>query len=76
MKSKEEAIGIARKYLIDNPLPSPIYIWILPEPVRTDSGWYFEYTYKCLEDIPPEHWDGFGGARGFIVSDNGTVRNI
>ncbi len=76
MISRDKATEVAKQHLSDNPLPSSRYRWILAEPVQTDEGWIFEYSFECVEDIPPEEWECFGGAPGFIVYGDGLVRDL
>jgi len=76
MVGKTEATEIARQYLVANPLPSTKYKWTVPDPVRTSNGWVFEYAYECLDDTPPDKWECFGGAPGFLVKEDGSVRDL
>ncbi|MCF7785672.1 MAG: hypothetical protein K9N47_06095 [Prosthecobacter sp.] len=76
MTSREEAIQAAKAHLSINPLPLSTYEWIESEPVETERGWIFEYTFKCVDDLPPEQWESFGGPPGFLVDRNLIVRNL
>ena len=68
MITAEHAATIAQRHLDANPLEDPEYARVLPELRETPEGWYFDYTVKCLLDIPEEDWTTFLGAPGFLVS--------
>ena len=76
MISREDAIEIADHHLRDNPLPSSRHVWILKDPVETGEGWVFEYAFESTEDMPPHQWEGFGGAPGFLVDNDGLIRDL
>lgn len=77
MITAEHATTIARHHLDANPLDDPEYARVLPEPRETPEGWYFDYTVKCLLDIPEEDWTPFLGAPGFLVSKaSGEIRDV
>jgi hypothetical protein len=72
MLTHEEALPLARRYLEEEALPPPRgYRWVLPKGRRVKDGWYFNFTYEKIG--PPKPSDGFGGAPGFLVGDDGVV---
>ena len=74
--SIDGAIALAQRHLDAKPLPSPEYVWVVPEPTRAVKGWVFEYEYKNKGGLPPEEWECFGGAPAFIVFDDSTIRDL
>ena len=67
MTDKDKAILAAQRYLEENPLPHEDYAWTTPDPVETPDGWYFDFTIRCLLDLPEDAWEQFGGAPGFLA---------
>lgn len=72
-----QAKRIAQSHLADNPMNHPYYRWTVADPVEWEDGWYFDYSYECTKDIPPEELDGVGGAPGFFVrKTDGSVVDV
>lgn len=71
-----QAKTIAKDYLTSHPIGHPDYVWIVGEPRETALGWYFDFRYECLLDLPPENREMFGGAPGFIVRPDRTVQVV
>jgi hypothetical protein len=72
-----KAEELAKRYLAQNPLEHPDYVWVLPEGRACKTGWYFQFTFKCLKDFPENEWEGIAGAVGFVVSmETGQIRSI
>ena len=72
----EEAIALAKQHLVDNPLPHSDYRWRLTDGREVGDGWYFDYAFEPMRPIPEHELGYFGGAPGFIVRYDGTVRNV
>lgn len=73
----EKAKQLAKRYLEQNPLQHPDYVWTLPEGRECKTGWYFDFTFKCLKNIPENEWEGVAAAFGFVVNQsNGQIRCI
>ncbi|MBF0274728.1 MAG: hypothetical protein HQK84_05805 [Nitrospinae bacterium] len=66
----------ASAYLARHPIGHEDYEWVTVEPRRVEGGWYFDFEYRCLQNVPKEQWEVLGGAPGFIVSEKGTVREV
>ncbi len=67
----EQAKNRAEEYLASIPSPGPEYRWKLGPGDEVESGWYFDYTFEHVGDLPESEWDGIGGAPGFVVPRNG-----
>ena len=78
MKNQEEIKKIARQHLIENPFPHSDYEWTLNgNLIELGNEYYFEYSFRHKNDLPPDKWEMFGGAPGFCVNKiSGKVRDI
>ena len=72
--TKDEATAIARKYLGRHPFPDREFRWVLVEAVSIGSGWYFDYQFERTEGSGELPY--YAGARGFLVAQDGNVRDI
>jgi len=72
----EEANAIATRHLVQNPLPHAAYRWRLTVGREFGDGWYFDYAFELVRSIPEHELEQFGGAPGFVVLLDGTVRNV
>jgi hypothetical protein len=70
----EHILDAARRHLNTVP-PVPGTRWVIRTPRRVSGGWFFVYR---IERHPPsrEPPPQFGYFPGYLVSDDGTVRNI
>ena len=72
--TKDEATAVARNHLRRHPFPEPEFRWVLVEAVEIGSDWYFDYAFERTEgsgELPR-----YAGARGFLVAQDGNVREI
>jgi hypothetical protein len=72
MISYEDALVSARKHIEALP-PDEDCVWVLREGTRVASGWYFDYAFEAL---PGKELPIVGGAPGFLVMDDGSVRVV
>lgn len=74
--NKDEAIKIAQGHIdkmnVNNPYKDTM-VWILKEPIKTELGFYFNYTFDLTD---PNNPIGFGGAPGFVVNNDGKVIDL
>ena len=68
----DQACDLAKKHLSEEPFPHKDYRWKLSNGKQVSDGWYFDYSFESVNDLPPDQWEGFGGAPGFIVSEQGV----
>ena len=71
----ESVLAIARQHVADRP-PIEGFVWALGQGQRVPSGWYFDYLFDRLPSNPPGPGSGVGGAPGFVVSDDGSIRVV
>jgi hypothetical protein len=71
-----EANAIAKQHLAENRLPHTDYRWRLTVGREFGDGWYFDYAFEPVRPIPEHEREQFGGAPGFIVLRDGTVRDV
>ena len=74
--TKERALQIAQSHIAEASLGHPDYRLVFDISGQVGDEWLFAYRIECLKDIPPEEWERFAGAGGFIVSPSGQVRDI
>ena len=58
----------AQAHIDANPLWHSEYRYVLREPVELPEAWFFWYSYEHVGDLPPDRWEQFLGAAGFLVS--------
>jgi hypothetical protein len=75
MLTHDEALVHARQHLYCT-TPPVEWVWVLNPGRRVSAGWFFHYCLQPLRFIRDHEGPQFGGAPGFLVSDDGTVRNI
>jgi hypothetical protein len=71
----EAVLAIAKKH-VDGLRPVDGFVWCLARGRRVAAGWYFDYEVERLPTNPPSPGSGFGGAAGFLIADNGSVRVV
>ena len=74
MLTHEEALPLARRYLADCGPPPAGYRRVLPKGRRVKDGWFFDFASVKIGPAAPG--DGFGGAPGVLVGDDGVVTVI
>jgi hypothetical protein len=74
--TKERALQIAVNHIAGASLEHPDYRLVFDLSGQVGDAWLFAYRIECLKDIPPEEWERFAGAGGFIVSSSGQVRDL
>ena len=57
----------AQAHLDAHPLWHPEYRYVLREGHELPHGWYFPYAYEHVGGLPPDQWEQFLGAAGFVV---------
>lgn len=75
MLSHEEALVHARQHLYSK-TPPVDWVWVLRPGKRVEDGWYFDYGLEPVRFIRDREGPQFGGAPGFLVQDDGTVRPV
>ena len=75
MLTHEEAAVHARQHLYGM-RPPVEWVWKLNPGKRVTGGWYFHYALEPLRYIRDKDGAQFGGAPGFLVQDDGSVRNV
>ena len=75
MLSEKEALVHARQHLYGR-RPPVGRAWVLRAGQRVSDGWYFDYALEPLRFIRDQQEPQFGGAPGFVVSDDGQVRDV
>jgi len=75
MLSHEEALVHARQHLY-GARPPVEWVWVLRRGKRVTDGWYFDYGVEPLRFIRDREAPQFGGAPGFLVQEDGTVRTV
>jgi hypothetical protein len=74
MLTYEQALVHARQHLYS--LRPPVeWVWVLRDGKRVHEGWYFAYALEPVRFINTEG-PQFGGAPGFLVNDDGSVRPV
>jgi len=71
----EWVLAIARQHVESLP-PVEGFIWRLAEGQRVAWGWYFNYEFERLPSNPPGPGSGIGGAPGFLVGEDGSIRVV
>lgn len=75
MVSHQEALVHARQHL--HSLRPPVeWVWKLKDGRRATDGWYFDYALEPLRFVRDQEAPQFGGAPGFLVKDDGSVRVV
>ena len=69
--AKEQALHIAKNHIARASLGHPDYRLVFDLSGQIGDEWLFAYRIECLKDIPPDEWERFAGAGGFIVSSDG-----
>src|SRR5882724_6602939 len=75
MLSHEEALVHARQHLYGR-RPPVDWVWVLRPGQRVVDGWFFYYGLDPVRFIRNSAFAQFGGAPGFLVSDEGDVRTV
>jgi len=75
MISHDEALVYARQHLYTERPPSE-WVWVLRAGHRALEGWYFNYELEPLRFIRDQDGPQFGGAPGFLVTDEGQVKVV
>jgi hypothetical protein len=75
MLSHEEALVHARQHLYSTEPPVEC-VWVLRRGKRVTGGWYFDYALEPVRFIRDQEGSQFGGPPGFLVQDDGAVRNV
>jgi hypothetical protein len=75
MLSHEEALVHARQHLYSQ-RPPVDWVWVLRPGQRVAEGWLFYYCLDPVRFIRASAFAQFGGAPGFLVSDEGRVRTV
>ena len=75
MLSHEEALVYARQHLYGQ-RPPVEWVWVLRAGRRVAEGWYFDYGLEPLRFIRDHEGPQFGGAPGFLVTDEGEIRGV
>ena len=74
MINLDKALVLAQRHLAENPLLHEDYEWIMSDPFEVDTGWCFDYSFRCCRDLPEEEWEHFAGSPGFlVVKESGVV---
>jgi hypothetical protein len=73
MINRDKAVVLAQRHLAENPLPHEDYEWIMSDPFEVDTGWCFDYSFRCRRDLPEEEWEQFGGSPAFLVTKESGV---
>lgn len=71
----ESILTIARTHVAGRP-PITGFVWRLSQGQRVSTGWYFDYSFDRLPSNPPGPGSGIGGAPGFVVTDDGTIKVV
>ena len=71
----ESILAIAREHVTGRP-PITGFVWRLYQGQRVSTGWYFDYSVDRLPSNPPGPGSGVGGAPGFVVADDGTIKVV
>ena len=74
--AKEEALRIATAHVARVPLHHPNYRLGFELSGSIGNEWLFAYRIHCVKDIPEEEQERFAGAGGFLVSEQGEVRDL
>jgi hypothetical protein len=74
--SRDEAFQKAVRHAASGSLGHPDYFLECEFRREVEDGWLFEYQIRCRRDIPPEDWERFAGAAGFVVSTTGQIRDL
>jgi hypothetical protein len=75
MLSHDQALVHARQHLYSQ-RPPVEWVWVLKAGRRVAEGWYFIYCLEPLRFIRDHDGARFGGAPGFLVTDEGRVRVV
>jgi hypothetical protein len=75
--SREEALRLANIHAASG-IANPDYRMWCEYSGKLLDGWLFSYRYRYLKPIPPgeEHRYALAGAPGFIVSVDGSIRDL
>jgi hypothetical protein len=75
MLTHEEALVHARQHLYSQ-RPPVEWVWVLRPGQRVTDGWFFYYGLEPVRFIRTSAFAQFGGAPGFLVGDDGSVRTV
>ncbi len=73
MINLDKALALSQRNLAENPLPHEDYEWIMSDPFEVDTGWCFDYSFRCRRDLPEEEKEQFAGSPGFLVAKESGV---
>jgi hypothetical protein len=74
--TKEDAVKLAEKHAGAIHLDHPDYRMECELRGNTAEGWLFTFRICCTKDIPSQDQEKFAGARGFLVSREGEIRDL
>lgn len=77
MIDREKASDIADEHVASLKEPANGYRVTRRDPIKVETGWYFDYGVVCELDIPEEDQEKFAGAFGFVVDNrSGFVSEV
>ncbi len=71
----EWVIETASRHVAERP-PVPGFRLVFHFQQRVARGWYFDYAFARLPDSLPGPGSGVGGAAGFVVQTEGSIRVV